>query len=157
MRFLPNRRPVRLALIGALAAVPILVSTISTPATAAPATGYFDSVPEGTTLYGNDYMYVYTAYGDGNETKLVMQTDGNLVQYYYTPGNAEVCWSSGTYGNPGAYAVWQDNSYLLVLNEVGRPIWASPDGAPGTTLSMNTDDGALFAGDAKLSSFCSPD
>ncbi len=53
--------------------------------------------------------------------KLVMQGDGNLV--LYSPSRAT--WSSGSYGNPGAFAVLQSDNNLVVYSAAGRPLWSS--------------------------------
>lgn len=53
---------------------------------------------------------------------LVMQSDGNLVQY----GNGfKSIWSSRTGGNPGAYAVLQADGNLVVYSKNNKPLWAS--------------------------------
>ena len=51
--------------------------------------------------------------------RLVMQADGNLV--FYGAG----VWSSGTQGNPGAYARMQDDANLVVYSAGGTPLWNS--------------------------------
>lgn len=55
------------------------------------------------------------------ENRLVMQTDGNLV--LYTDGRAT--WNTRTGGNPGAYAVLQDDRNLVVYSAAGRPLFAT--------------------------------
>ena len=49
--------------------------------------------------------------------RLVMQSDGNLVYYGRT------VWSSGTAGNPGAYATIQDDGNVVVYSAAGVPLW----------------------------------
>jgi CubicO group peptidase (beta-lactamase class C family) len=51
-----------------------------------------------------------------------MQIDGNLV--VYTVANAPL-WSSGTYGNPGAYLVLEDSGNLVVYSATSTPLWFS--------------------------------
>jgi surface antigen len=53
---------------------------------------------------------------------LVMQSDGNLVQY---GDGFKSIWSSGTGGNPGAYAVLQADGNFVVYSKANKPLWAS--------------------------------
>ena len=55
------------------------------------------------------------------DTRLVMQTDGNLVLY---AGNAPY-FQTGTYGNPGARAVLQDDRNLVVYSPANKPLWSA--------------------------------
>lgn len=52
------------------------------------------------------------------DNRLVMQEDGNLVLY----GNG-VRWASSTFGNPGAFAVMQDDRNFVIYSAAGRPLW----------------------------------
>lgn len=60
-------------------------------------------------------------------SSLAMQTDGNLVLY----SGGRPAWHSGTFGNPGAYAVVQDDANIVVYSAAGRPLWWS-----GTSCSV---------------------
>ncbi|HUN35080.1 MAG TPA: hypothetical protein VMU95_24015 [Trebonia sp.] len=126
----------------ALAAGP---AEAATHATASPDTAYFDAINKGTTLWPGDYIYVYPTGGDGSLTQLIMQTDGNLVQY--GDNRTVVCFASNTYGHAGAYATYQSNGALIVFSETGTPLWSSGTaGKGGTTVSMNEDNGSLWVG-----------
>ncbi|MER6738870.1 hypothetical protein [Streptomyces puniciscabiei] len=51
---------------------------------------------------------------------LTMQTDGNLVARLKTgSGTGQVVWSTGTGGNPGAYAVMQTDGNIVVYKSTG--------------------------------------
>ncbi|WP_328299965.1 hypothetical protein OG389_20770 [Streptomyces sp. NBC_00435] len=54
-------------------------------------------------------------------TELVMQADGNLVLYALgNPGGYKLpLWSTGTYGNPGAYAAMQADGNFVVYKKGG--------------------------------------
>ncbi len=54
--------------------------------------------------------------------ELIMQGDGNLVEY--GPGS-QVVWASGTNGHPGAEAFMQVNGNLVVYSPTGQALWAS--------------------------------
>ncbi|MGW8504298.1 hypothetical protein [Streptomyces sp. CLCI03] len=66
-------------------------------------------------------------------TALVMQADGNLVLYVQDPsgtGTRHPLWNSGTYGNPGAYALMQEDGNFVVYKKDGGPdkggaLWAT--------------------------------
>ncbi|MFI5617685.1 hypothetical protein [Streptomyces sp. NPDC051567] len=55
------------------------------------------------------------------KAELVMQPDGNLVIYASgNPGGYRLAlWSSGTYGNPGAYATMQEDGNFVVYKKDG--------------------------------------
>ena len=53
---------------------------------------------------------------------LVMQTDGNLVEYNT---NWQPIWNSGTENNPGAYLVLQNDGNLVIYSSNGSPLWAT--------------------------------
>jgi murein DD-endopeptidase MepM/ murein hydrolase activator NlpD len=79
---------------------------------------------------------------------LVMQTDGNLVEYLAEPnGQSYALWSSGTWGNPGALVVMQTDGNLVIYLD-GRPLWDSGTwGHSGVVLVVWTN-GALFLADS---------
>ncbi|MFF0390472.1 hypothetical protein ACFYS8_17540 [Kitasatospora sp. NPDC004615] len=78
------------------------------------------------------------------ETELVMQYDGNLVLYLVgdTGHRGPVLWSSGTYGNQGAYAYMQPDGNFVVYRQGGGPdsggaLWSTGSwGHPGTVASL---------------------
>ncbi|MFV0457995.1 MAG: hypothetical protein ACK5MT_04370 [Actinomycetales bacterium] len=53
------------------------------------------------------------------QTRLVMQTDGNLVLY----DASGALWWSGTWGNPGAFVILQDDANLVLYRANGTPLW----------------------------------
>src|SRR5262249_14624354 len=71
-------------------------------------------------------------YSPNGQYQLIMQGDGNLVEY--GPGG-QVIWHAGTNGNPGAYAIMQSDGNLVVYSSDGTLLWWS-----GT----NGDAGAYF-------------
>lgn len=70
---------------------------------------------------------------------LIMQPDGNLVQY---GDGFRVLWHTGTHGNFGAYAVFQSDGNLVVYASNGRPLWASGV-RPGADRVVLQEDGHL--------------
>ncbi|RSS83829.1 hypothetical protein [Streptomyces sp. WAC06614] len=57
------------------------------------------------------------------KVELVMQADGNLVVYALgNPGGPKLpLWHSGTYGNPGAYALMQEDGNFVIYQQGGGP------------------------------------
>ena len=62
-----------------------------------------------------------TGHNGSQNTRLSMQSDGNLVTYQ----DNQARWNSGTQGNPGAYFVVQDDGNLVVYSRDNRPLWSS--------------------------------
>ncbi len=85
---------------------------------------------------------------ESGSMRLEMQTDGNLVAYLKAGGGKTPEWSSGTWGNSGAYAVMQGNGDLAVYRKGGGPgsggvLWSSgTSGHPGAYATLQ-DDGNL--------------
>ncbi|VWC89405.1 peptidase S53 [Burkholderia contaminans] len=98
---------------------------------------YSGGIGEGTTL--KPRQAVYSA--SGNHA-LLMQEDGNLVLYNTTNGAA--VWNTGTYGNPGAYAVFQTDGNFVVYSANGAALWNSATyGQSGSQYLSVQDDGNM--------------
>jgi len=67
--------------------------------------------------------------------RLLMQEDGNLVVYE----GSKALWSSGTWGNPGAFTTMQADGNLVVYLG-GKALWdAGTWGFPGASLILQDD------------------
>ncbi|RSS60533.1 hypothetical protein EF912_09715 [Streptomyces sp. WAC07061] len=80
--------------------------------------------------------------------KLIMQADGNLVLYHVTGGEGRggALWSSGTWGNAGAFAKMQADGNLVVYkkgsngSDASGALWAAKtDGNTGARLELQND------------------
>ncbi|MCC9308333.1 hypothetical protein LN042_14750 [Kitasatospora sp. RB6PN24] len=82
------------------------------------------------------------------ESSLVMQADGNLVLYLLGPdGNhGPALWSSGTYGNWGAYAYMQSDGNFVVYRHGGP----SASGALWSSRTWNHPDSFVELLDGSL-------
>ena len=79
-------------------------------------------------------------YSPNGQYQLIMQGDGNLVEY--GPGG-QVIWDSATNGNPGASAIMQGDGNLVVYSSAGTALWDSGTyGHAGASLVLN-DGGTL--------------
>ncbi|WP_275906263.1 protease pro-enzyme activation domain-containing protein [Burkholderia semiarida] len=98
---------------------------------------YSGGINEGTML--KPRQAVYSASGNH---ELLMQDDGNLVLYNTTNGAA--VWNTRTYGNPGAYAVFQTDGNFVVYSANGTPLWYSATyGQSGEQYLAVQDDGNM--------------
>ncbi|MEV6684487.1 trypsin-like serine protease [Streptomyces sp. NPDC051130] len=84
----------------------------------------------------------------GENGRLVMQADGNLVLYHITGGEGKggALWASRTGGNPGAYAKMQADGNLVVYKkganeaDASTALWASRTfGNNGARLDLQAD------------------
>lgn len=98
---------------------------------------YGGVINQGTTLRPGQIVYS----GSGSH-QLAMQNDGNLVLYNTTNGAA--VWNSGTYGNPGAYAVFQGDGNFVVYDASGKALWNSATSSTSYSQFLAVqDDGNL--------------
>lgn len=72
---------------------------------------------------------------------LIMQSDGNLVEYVTEPGgNSFPLFSTNTYNHPGAYAVMQGDGNLVVYSSTHHPLWStSTYNHPGAYANLQGD------------------
>lgn len=72
--------------------------------------------------------------------RLVMQGDGNLVEYN---ARGQAIWHTGTHGHPGAFLAVQADGNLVVYTASFQPVWASGSRAPAGSLVVLQDDANL--------------
>jgi len=71
---------------------------------------------------------------------LIMQTDGNLVEY----DGSTALWSSYTSGQPGNYVIMQSDGNLVVYSSSGQWRWQSgTNGYSGAYLAIQTDSNVV--------------
>lgn len=136
---------VRTALIAVAALLPALL--ITTQAHAVTSTG-FPYLSRGYSLFAPNYLYTPSR----NSYYLIMQDDGNLVEYGTSSSGPRegACWSTGTWGNQGAYASYQNSGSLVIQDELGRIIWSShTNGVAGADVNI-TDTGAVWVGQREI-------
>lgn len=99
----------------------------------------------------NAGQYIQRASYNGGTIRLVMQNDGNLVEYLYLQGGTIVCWASDTYGSgSNNHATYQQDGNFVVYTSGGYPVWSSHTaGKGGSTVDM-TSSGDLFVGYTKI-------
>lgn len=108
-------------------------------ATGGPGIGVGNAVYLGTdhlivnqTMQANEYIT-----SSNIQSVLIMQSDGNLV--VYTGPGYVATWSSGTYGNPGAYVQLQSNGDVVVYSATGSLLWHSGQYGSPSELLMQPD------------------
>ncbi|WP_175805770.1 protease pro-enzyme activation domain-containing protein [Burkholderia ambifaria] len=108
---------------------------------------YGGIINEGTTLKPGQIVY-----SAARNHELFMQDDGNLVLYNTTNGVA--VWNSGTYGNVGAYAVFQTDGNFVVYSASGKPLWYSAtNGTPYGQYLAVQDDGNMVIYESQVPVF----
>lgn len=126
-------RPVRARLVAAVVALAAVAAGLvgtAAPATAAPVV-YTGTVPAGATLWPGDSVT-----SNNGQFQLVMQGDGNLVEYGI---GRKVLWSSNTSGKPGAFAQIRANGTLaIVCNNVRIALWGGA-GQVGRNFGVRPD------------------
>ncbi|WP_416971793.1 ricin-type beta-trefoil lectin domain protein [Streptomyces sp. 4F14] len=80
-----------------------------------------------------------------SSVRLTMQADGNLVLSALASG--KTLWSSGTAGNPGAYAQFGADGNLALLTASGTSKWSTGlTATTGATLQIRNDSTLVVAG-----------
>ncbi|WP_427166645.1 ricin-type beta-trefoil lectin domain protein [Streptomyces sp. C1-1] len=80
-----------------------------------------------------------------SSVRLTMQADGNLVLTALASG--KTVWSSGTNGNPGAYAQFGTDGNLAVYTASGTSKWSTGlTATSGATLRVRTDSTLVVVG-----------
>lgn len=104
--------------------------------------GRANFLPSSDSLTGGETLYSPT----GNYS-LVMQTDGNLVEY--TSAGAPV-WSTST-GGAGNWLAMQGDGNLVVYSSSNVPLWDSGTaGNPGAVLAMQGDGNVVVYGNGNV-------
>jgi len=81
-------------------------------------------------------------------TRLCMQDDGNLVLYFLYGSQWVPQWTSGTQGNPGAYAEMQaSDGNFVVYGPQGNALWASNTAGVPNCVVVVQNDGNLVVYD----------
>jgi hypothetical protein len=81
-----------------------------------------------------------------NGYELIMQTDGNLVEYYEAQNTP--IWQSGTVGNSGAYAVMQsDGNFVVDAASGASSLWSTNTSTAGAELVLQTDGNVVIYSD----------
>ncbi|HET7013871.1 MAG TPA: CHAP domain-containing protein [Streptosporangiaceae bacterium] len=97
---------------------------------------YDDVLEQGETLLPGQYLES----GDGHYT-VIMQTDGNLVEY--VSGTNHVLWSSGTGGHPNADVIMQDDGNLVIYGGASGALWSSGTAGDKSTAFFAQSDANL--------------
>ena len=129
----------RLLLLGLFAALfAALLLPLPAPANVAATT----VLPPGEGLAPGDRLTTH-------RTRLVMQRDGDLVFSAQSRDRWQEVWASETSGNPGAYALMQEDGNLVVYSSSGEALWnAGTFDHPGAYLQLEDDGRRLVIYDA---------
>ncbi|MGW7003872.1 hypothetical protein ACWGCW_13865 [Streptomyces sp. NPDC054933] len=153
-------RTAKIAGVAALAAITLLPSGTAHAVSNPPGGGghYLgSSISRGDTMYPGDYIDRVNDYQ--HEVMLVMQSDGNLVEYVSTdptsdPNPWKPCWASNTYGSGADHASYQQDGNFVVYTPNNTPKWASnTQWGAGSTVDIN-GNGVVFVGQTPITGTC---
>ncbi len=118
------------------------ISDWSDPNALASASDNYELFPGGGILYLNNSVTGATSWAVGgdpksqNGSRLVMETDGNLVLF---SGAGKVVWNSSTRNSGAANRViLQNDGNLIMYTSAGRPIWSSAAGVIGAPNNLHS-------------------
>ena len=142
----------RRATVGALAtAVTMVGLMIGTAGSAAAFDSGGTELVKGDTMWGWDNQWLYGYSRDWNY-QLVMQSDGNLVEYRtdLVGGSKSVCWSTDTWRyNTNAHATFQsDGNFVVYRDSDNYVMWASGTGG-GSFVNINSA-GVIWVGNRAI-------
>ncbi|MFE9453398.1 hypothetical protein [Streptomyces sp. NPDC006739] len=142
------RKTTKVLIAGAVAAA--AVAGLSGTASATDMT----ELPRGQALYPGDSIWS-TDWGNGITFQLILQTDGNLVEYRHISGHAgvAVCWATGTNGSGATQAIYQTDGNFVLYNG-DRALWASDtQGEAGSTVDVSSI-GQVWVGQTPKTGSC---
>jgi hypothetical protein len=146
----------RRAVVGTLAATTAITGLmIGTAGTASAFTSSDTRLYRGDTMWGWGNQYLWGMSAD-SDYRLVMQSDGNLVEYKtdIVGANQQVCWSSGTWWAGAAHATYQSDGNFVVYRDSGGAVWASNTvGGGGSFVNINSS-GVIYVGNTAISGSC---
>ncbi|WP_370147959.1 hypothetical protein [Streptacidiphilus sp. EB129] len=134
------------ALIAGAAAVASVVGVAGT----ASADSVTYALYHGQTLNVGDSIIGTT--GTSTYFQLIMQSDGNLVEYAWTgdptagPQNRMVCWASNTMNSGADHATYQSDGNFVVYTPGGFAAWSSHTAGGGGSYVNLSDNGSLWVG-----------
>lgn len=82
----------------------------------------FSLEPYGAAVARGSFLPVWSNNVSSQPKKLIMQGDGNLVEYGQ---NDQVLWASNTNGNPGAYLLAQTDGNVVIYSASNQPLWST--------------------------------
>jgi hypothetical protein len=96
---------------------------------------------------GQDTLYTGQSLSSGQElvsqdgwSAVIMQSDGNLVEYNYRVLRPVVLWASGTWGHPGTILLNQNDGNMVLIAPGNHPIWSTnTSGTHYTVLTIQND------------------
>ncbi|MFE9453397.1 hypothetical protein [Streptomyces sp. NPDC006739] len=111
-----------------------------------------DHLNRGSSMYPGDSIWGVSA--DQQTTyQLILQTDGNLVEYKHTGASTWVCWASGTNGSGATKAIYQADGNFVLYNG-GWALWASDtQWKAGSTVDINSV-GQVWVGQTPKTGSC---
>jgi hypothetical protein len=109
--------------------------------TVVPITPDEPSTPRDRLIAGQGLSLHESLYSANGNYRLVLQDDGNLVQY--GPNNKQL-WASNTSGNPNVWdAIMQPDGNFVVYKVSGRSLWASDTSGNNGATFLVEDGGGL--------------
>jgi hypothetical protein len=120
-------QPLTMRIAKLLAVTLVVLGMMPAAAAASNTLGTYGTLSAGQSIVSPDGHY-----------ELVMQTDGNLVEYIV---GGRALWSSHTNGDPGSHAVMQPGGSLAVYNSAGAAVWSSNSRGTGCPQLAIQNDG----------------
>ncbi|WP_051943003.1 hypothetical protein [Streptacidiphilus rugosus] len=145
----------RRAVSGSLAVAALTAVMLGGGATSASAHAYESQLVKGEYLGAGDYIQRLTL--TGGDFTLIMQSDGNLVEYRDEASyGRKVCWASNTRYHGGTHVVYQnDGNFVMYPDWSTKAVWSSNTyNGGGSTVDINKF-GVIYVGTTPITGMCS--
>ncbi|MGW4382479.1 hypothetical protein [Kitasatospora sp. NPDC004531] len=86
--------------------------------------------------------------------ELVLQSDGNLVEYRWDGGSRRACWATGTNGSGAHHATYQTDGNFVLYTQGGTALWSSNSAGTAVITVSITTSGWLLVGQKKITNGC---
>ncbi|WP_189276172.1 lectin [Kitasatospora griseola] len=86
--------------------------------------------------------------------QLILQSDGNLVEYRGSGSGRTACWATGTNGSAAHHASYQSDGNFVLYTQYGTALWSSNSAGTAAISVVIANDGVVLVGQKRITGTC---